>query len=131
MEEKNHIKHGKNIGESIRRYRRLSGLTLDGLALKAGLNASHLWKIENNMSNPRPKTLQKIQKAFDDLGVEVSQEPVKEHETVVIVSTLSNVQKQVVLKLVDMFNKNEIPAEFIHDILRAVEKYNKNKESGL
>jgi transcriptional regulator with XRE-family HTH domain len=58
------------LGEKIRALRLEKELTLEALALRAGLSKSYLWELENRESQ-RPSA-EKLQGLADQLGVDVS-----------------------------------------------------------
>jgi len=54
-----------NIGEQIRYYRSLRGLSQEALALEAGLNPAFLGHLERSLKSPTVTTLEKIAMALD------------------------------------------------------------------
>ncbi len=55
----------ENLGERIREYRRIHGLTQEKLAGQLGVNPSTLAGWEREENNPREKTLNKLSTLFD------------------------------------------------------------------
>ena len=49
-----------NIGERIKHFRELSGMSGKKLAEKVGLDSSQIYKIESNVSKPSLESLEKI-----------------------------------------------------------------------
>ena len=55
-----------NIGDNIKKYRQIRGLTLPDLATKAGVSKAFLWEIESGKSKrPGAEMLFKIAEALD------------------------------------------------------------------
>jgi Predicted transcriptional regulator with C-terminal CBS domains len=52
------------IGENIRRYRKLNGMSQKYLATKIGLSTQGLLKIEKGVVSPRTKTIEKVLEAL-------------------------------------------------------------------
>lgn len=69
-----------NIGENIKTYRTLHGLSLPRLAEQAGVSKAFLWEIENgNSKRPGAEVLSKI---ADALGITIAHLMGKESKTV-------------------------------------------------
>jgi transcriptional regulator with XRE-family HTH domain len=69
------------LGEKLRELRKQQGLTLEGLAAKAGLSKSYLWELENRESQ-RPSA-EKMTALADALGIAATyffEEDVREPE---------------------------------------------------
>ena len=58
-----------SLGRNIQAYREMLRWSTEQLADRAGLNRSHIWKIEQGRSNPRLLTLLRITEA---LGCDLS-----------------------------------------------------------
>lgn len=54
-----------NIGEQIKYYRLLRGLSQEALALEAGINPAFLGHLERSLKSPTVTTLEKIAMALD------------------------------------------------------------------
>ncbi len=54
-----------NVGEQIKYYRSLRGLSQEALALEAGINPAFLGHLERNLKSPTVTTLEKIAMALD------------------------------------------------------------------
>lgn len=54
-----------SLGQEIKALRRARGMTLQELALKAGLSVGHLSQVERGISMPSIKALHSISRAFD------------------------------------------------------------------
>lgn len=63
-----------NVGERIRYFRHLRGLSQEQLALRAGINTAFLGHLERGLKSPTITTLEKLVKAleitFEDLFAE-------------------------------------------------------------
>ena len=57
--------HNVNIGQRIRHYRQLQGITLKALAEKVGITSSMLSQIERDLANPSLNTLRSISAVLD------------------------------------------------------------------
>ena len=57
--------HNVNIGQRIRHYRQLQGITLKTLAEKVGVTSSMLSQIERDLANPSLNTLRAISAVLD------------------------------------------------------------------
>lgn len=55
----------KLIGEQIRAFRQIRGISQEQLALKAGLNTTFLGQVEREIKKPTIDTLEKIVNALD------------------------------------------------------------------
>jgi len=49
-----------DVGENIRRYRQLNGMSQKYLAMKLGISPQGLLKIEKGQVSPKAKTLEKV-----------------------------------------------------------------------
>lgn len=56
---------GKIVGENIRHYRNINGLSQEQLAFKADLNPSYLGLVERGVKSPTLNSLEKIVTALD------------------------------------------------------------------
>ena len=59
------MEHNVNIGQRIRHYRQLQGITLKALAEKVGITSSMLSQIERDLANPSINTLKLISSALN------------------------------------------------------------------
>lgn len=59
------MEHNVNIGQRIRHYRQLQGITLKALAEKVGITSSMLSQIERDLANPSLNTLRAISAVLD------------------------------------------------------------------
>ena len=60
-----------SLGESIRAFRRRTGLSLDGLAEKLGVSRQAVWYWETGSREPRSATVAKLKQ----LGLSLKHEP--------------------------------------------------------
>ena len=59
------MEHNINIGQRIRHYRQLQGITLKTLADRVGITSSMLSQIERDLANPSINTLKLISSALN------------------------------------------------------------------
>lgn len=76
-----------NISESLKKIRKLKGLTQVDLAKKAGITQTSYSQIENGLNKPRKETLERIARALDIpidviylMGIELEDVPAHKKE---------------------------------------------------
>ena len=70
------------VGRNIEHMRKRRGLSLDDVARRAGISKPGLWQIEQGISSPTVKTLEKIAHAFN---VSVSELVKEDAEALIVV----------------------------------------------
>ena len=107
-----------SVGERVKYFRKLKGLSQEELALKAELNAAFLGHLERGLKSPTIKTLEKIVNALDITLGELFYDEETEDET-------KQRQEQATQKII--YSVRHLPVEDIEQIANIIDNIVKFK----
>ena len=106
---------GTELGNEIRRIRRLRGMNQEELAFKAGISAAHLGQIERALKNPTVETVYNIASALDvslqelfSFSAKVNAESetrILENKIKAYISSMNEEEKRDIFKIIKLFKK--------------------------